>query len=470
MVFAFATWILLSLVAISFVGSYPHAVLGMCALGGVVLGLYLCRLSNGRPSNAVAHLPGGRGKTLPIATWIHKRELFLQIFPFLILFFSNRLPLLLSFCALLTIILLWICRKKVLGFFTVGSPVDLPILFLLLCSIPSLYASVDLGASVAELLALIACIAFFYGVFNGVDSDKKLQIALLVFTGVGIGVVLCASLVMQFSPAKLPLVPGLYNLLPDALPRRIHFNYIGGALTLFFPLAFWSFVLRYWQHKTWYVTAGAILGLGLLATQSRGALLGSVVALGVTGALLNRWVRWGFPGLIVGGGALLYVIGGEALLERVGGSGAVWGRVELWEQAIHIIQDFPFTGIGMRTFPLLTDSLYPVFLGAPNTPGTHVHNLYLQVTVDIGIPGFIAFCALLGAWGGMVWEVLVLSRSMEGGWPYEIPALGLAGGGLAHMVYSLTDAITLGDKAGGVFWGVLGLSAVLWQRVRSEAA
>lgn len=95
----------------------------------------------------------------------------------------------------------------------------------------------------------------------------------------------------------------------------------------------------------------------------------------------------------------------------------------------------------------------------------HAHNLYLQVAVDLEIPGFVAFCALLGGWAGMAWEILRRARSREVGREYEIIGIGLVGGMVAHLIYGIADTIALGEKAGFVFWGVLGLTAGTYRLV-----
>ena len=71
------------------------------------------------------------------------------------------------------------------------------------------------------------------------------------------------------------------------------------------------------------------------------------------------------------------------------------GRLEIWSRALYAIQDFPFTGLGFGTFEQVVAVLYPLFL---NPAGTvpHAHNLFLQVAVDLGLPGLVAYLAVLG--------------------------------------------------------------------------
>lgn len=49
-------------------------------------------------------------------------------------------------------------------------------------------------------------------------------------------------------------------------------------------------------------------------------------------------------------------------------------------------------------------------------------------------------------------------------------ATGLGGGLLAHMVFGLTDAVTLGAKPGVLFWMLLGLVVALESRAGSDLA
>ena len=70
----------------------------------------------------------------------------------------------------------------------------------------------------------------------------------------------------------------------------------------------------------------------------------------------------------------------------------------------------------------------------PSVTITHAHNELLQVAIDLGIPGFVAYVALLAGLN-----------------------LGLGASMLAHQVFGLTDAFLLGTKPGVVMWMIMGL-------------
>ena len=56
-------------------------------------------------------------------------------------------------------------------------------------------------------------------------------------------------------------------------------------------------------------------------------------------------------------------------------AGTLPGRLEIWQRAIYVIQDFPFTGIGMGTFGPVAQTLYPFFGTNANALVPHAHNI-----------------------------------------------------------------------------------------------
>jgi putative inorganic carbon (HCO3(-)) transporter len=180
--------------------------------------------------------------------------------------------------------------------------------------------------------------------------------------------------------------------------------------------------------------------------------------------VLLRW-RWGWIG--VGVGALLsagvvWRVGWARLLDMIlvgttlsGGD----GRFQIWQRALYMIQDFPFTGIGMGLFGDVAAALYP-FPG--RVPGVeprfmpHAHQLFLQVAVDMGIPGLAAwlavFVGVLVA-GGQIYR---LARQQEQRWLMGLVA-GLLAAQVALTVHGLLDAVTWGMvRPAPVVWGLWG--------------
>jgi len=211
------------------------------------------------------------------------------------------------------------------------------------------------------------------------------------------------------------------------------------------------------------VAARAITAV-LILTQSRSAWLALAAAAVVMAAL--RWpvVRWL---LLLSGLALLAALwrGGAQALLRLGDAlsntgtlTSLAGRQEIWSRAIYMIQDFGYTGIGLGTFDLVQPLLYPFFLSAG--PVHHAHNLFLQVAVDLGLPGLIAYLAL--CMGGLfaAWKAWIETRFLPETGFLNALALGLLGSQIAWLVHGLLDAGVWASKVAFLPWFVIGLAVV----------
>jgi putative inorganic carbon (HCO3(-)) transporter len=147
-------------------------------------------------------------------------------------------------------------------------------------------------------------------------------------------------------------------------------------------------------------------------------------------------------------------------------NGTLASRLEVWQRGIWMVQDFPFTGVGIGTYNDIAHALYPFFIAAPTEVVAHAHNNVLQVAVDLGIPGLIAFVALLT--GFLVCAVRAYRATVDP----EIRALlaGLVFAMLAHQVFGLTDAFIMGNKPGVLLWVFFGLAVAVYQnRIQTTA-
>jgi len=155
-------------------------------------------------------------------------------------------------------------------------------------------------------------------------------------------------------------------------------------------------------------------------------------------------------------GEALYGSGTKSPVEEVVGDIIIAGRLEIWSRALYAVRDFPVTGCGLGAFRKVAWILYPLFSTYPNTDFAHAHNIFLQTALDLGIPGLVAYLALLGLWGFTCWEKAHSQDPL-----IRWTALGLLASMIALHAYGLTDALALGSKPGVVLWFGLGLVAAL---------
>jgi putative inorganic carbon (HCO3(-)) transporter len=372
-----------------------------------------------------------------------------------------------------------------------------------------LYASVNLQLSLPKLTGIILGVATFYSIVNTVRTRKDIWLITGLFLLGGVGISLLSLVGADWMATKFPIFAPIYKRLPQlirGLTRSpgggFHPNEVGGTLILFIPLAFslllamvrvsagsiWQMADSRWAAISYQPSANRVrarwslcIGLSLtllitsftfVLTQSRSAFLGLGVALVTLGAIKNRWLRLLLCLAVVACSAVLWYFGpekvGRLLLDVGEGTVAVGtltfaGRMEVWQRAIYMIQDFPYTGIGLNTFDLVANALYPFFLIGPEAHAIHAHNNFLQVGVDLGIPGLVAYLGLLTAFALIGWKVYRYSNDRL----LQALAAGLLCGMLAHQVYGLTDAITLGAKPGIVIWAMMGLMVAVESHVWS---
>jgi hypothetical protein len=159
-----------------------------------------------------------------------------------------------------------------------------------------------------------------------------------------------------------------------------------------------------------------------------------------------------------------------AILPRDDGE-APWvvGRLELWSAALRLIQSRPLLGVGPDNFR----HMYGAQLGLETwDERVQANNLYLEVLVDVGLLGLLAFVWLIAA------PMLVARRQLIGqaaaqrrlagestGGAAEAPAsgavlvliLGIALGVVAFLLHGLLDSFLAFTSTALLLWMLLGL-------------
>lgn len=424
-----------------------------------------------------------------VADLIAENEFWLLVVYGVPLLFARNLPPLLFFVALATIPFFWIARRVSRGAWTVVTPLDLPLVILLILGLVSVGVSDERATSVLFLGEWIGGIALLYGIVNGVvagqhsssasrdadgerDSagtlevgDRKIAAGVWAILLLGAAMAVVGLLGVRVSVKFLPL-PFL-DLLPkvdlDALnPRGFTPNIVAGALAPLVPLALvWAWI----QKRTVLQVGVAALALLLLSvvvlTQSRGAILALVLACALLPLLYNPRRLWVVPAVLVPLLLLIFLLGPSNVMDAVvvsDSQGSARERVELWDRALRMMRDFPFTGIGLGLFEQTVVSLYPLFYSRPDAPLPHAHNLYLEMGVEFGVGGFVAFIALLTSLLGVGWQAIRGSVNRAQRWL----AAGLLAGVIVFMGHSMLDAIFVSTKVSVIIWSLMGLVLALF--------
>jgi O-antigen ligase len=205
-----------------------------------------------------------------------------------------------------------------------------------------------------------------------------------------------------------------------------------------------------WRSVCW--IPAAIVGAGIVLTFSTGGWLGTAVAtLVVLAALGHRRIAISVAALAVVAFAVSSGLAIAGLLpERLNPLRQTGGfRIDLWLSSLQMVRDHPLLGVGMDNFAYLYRQIY-IREGAAAEPNlSHPHNWALNVWLELGLLGLVAF-------GWLVVRFVRNALRWTGPRWIAAGALGCMADMLVHG--ALDNSYFLVDLA-FVFWITLGLVA-----------
>lgn len=393
-----------------------------------------------------------------------------------ILYFPARFPPALLSIAFVFLLGTWLWRRWRLGYWYAKTPVDWPIFFLFLVMLPvSIWAAPEPlrdQYSWPKAYVLVWNFFLFYTITTHARRHTR-----LFYLSVG-GFIVSGMVIALLAPLganwlhKLPGSQAILSQLPSVMadlsregPSGFHPNMIAGGLLYVLPfLISLMWALYRARRTTWFwLTLACTFYMGLVfgLLQSRGGIMGLAVALVAMPLLHYRWGRWA----LLGGTAtvalvtpfvftdLIRLIGDTPSAAALGGTATLENfRMNLWQQALLAIQDFPFTGSGLGAFQEIAHLLYPLEI-PPSYYFGHAHNYWLQAAIDFGVPGLLAIAAL---WAAGAVQAYRAWRQLAPGVERGI-ALGMLGALVASLFHGLTDALSMGSTPNLLFWYLFAL-------------
>ncbi len=398
--------------------------------------------------------------------------------------------------ALLIFPVVWIAHRWLTGLFFPKTPLKVGILGIALMTLVSLYATYDIAFSFLKIAGILYGVTLFFLLVSASETESSYLLLVALYLGLGLGIA-GISLVTINWRSRLPIMREVASRLPGSLielpglSTAINPNEVAGIMMWLSPFAITLTIAAFlWlvQHRSEKGVKRApiavAIGSGLAAitftlvlglTDSRGGFLGFGAALILT-PLIAAWDKnWKITlvlAAILSALTLFLLFGqdrisvGQALFPGSNGLEGgfdeikgVEGRIEIWSRAIYGIQDFSFTGMGVGTFREVVHILYPLFTIAPSTDIAHAHNLWLQMGLDLGVPGLIAYLSL---WLGVGFMLIQIWRGSESYWHKSL-AVAFSSALIAYFSYGIFDTITIGARPGFLFWMLLGLIAGLYR-------
>jgi len=364
----------------------------------------------------------------------------------------------------------WFCRWLTTGSLVNRTPADWPIAILVVVADFALVLSNFPEITGVQVLRLFSGILLYYAVCNWVVSLKRLRWVIWGVFLAGLALVAFALVGVEWSVTKELIPTNLYDQMPLLVKDTANPNVMAGALVIFLPI---SIAMILYDGKGFNKRTRAfaflitvLMSVIIFLTQSRGAWLASACSIALL--VILRW-RWGWlvalAGLILAGAALIN-FGPKSALEALVSTTTVTGvagRVQIWTSAISMVQDFPLTGIGMGAFAEVAELLYPFSTQNPQLIA-HAHNLFIQIAVDLGLPGLITWLATLAV--TIVSAFNLFRIQVPGGarnsWT-RIMGAGLLGSQLALITNGILDAVTWGMvRPAPLVWLTWGLTMACW--------
>lgn len=336
---------------------------------------------------------------------------------------------------IVALFLFWPLRLKVAGGLLPSGAIGWFVGFLLLWLPVTLWRSTNSALSWEVAGYLYLALVGFVALIHWPPLRKRPEWVVLLLLIVGVALAVTGPEAFSVNPDKMldAYQTEEFSLVdPTLVGETINPNILGAALVLILPLGLalslnWSWARWRWLPLLLWPPL-LIMGNGLLLSQSRSSWL----ALGVAGLLLG-WLllrnspkpssalhdamignkpgrvsdasgavgRWGglvLIGLLIG---LLYwqldvLIGWVPSTLLASTQASLLRRLDIWRLSWQLVKEQPLTGIGLGTYEAAFANAYPTLplVGGRLAP-PHAHNLFLQLVLDLGLPGLVAFLGLL---------------------------------------------------------------------------
>jgi len=365
------------------------------------------------------------------------------------------------------------------------TPLDLPLALFLLSATFGLWPAFDRSLCRNALSALVAGFLLF-GLISRVAVSRRWWraiAALIVLTGALLSLYFITQYDRFGYAENVGMISHLGALIGKFVPPAVIWVPMDNGVATFLEGVLFLAVALVVAEKRWAWRIGGAVGVSLIAlallmSASRGAWLAVLVAAVLWVALYWRPARVvAIVGAVLALGLVIYVIvrhditvlGEIPIVNRTLAPLFIRpDRLDVYRNSVYLIQDFPLTGIGIGgQFPMVL-SKYALLIQVPFL--TYSHNLYLEVWLEQGLVGAIAWLWLMVA---LYQAARTYARPGDReGRPYtDFLYQGTWLGLTAIFVHGLSDARQYADLWSWFpFFALLGLNAAIILRRTSAMA
>ena len=358
------------------------------------------------------------------------------------------------------VICLWLFKKIFIlrSYKLEYTPLNIPIFAYFAFVLFSLFNSRYLALSLMSVFSkTLEYILIFFVVSESVRTPKDLRkiVSVLFFSCLLIG---ADGLWQYFTGYDFLRGYGLYSLKRPTASLEFPNSFANWLVTVA-PLCVSLAVFR--MKENLYRRAGALLGILLFAslvlTLNRGAILSFIPAVlfiaAKRGGAFKKTIIALLAVTVLLFGISAFLEGDAGVLRYVLRPSSVSHRITLAKACVRMFLDRPFFGHGINTFM----GIYGDYMNTSNFSVSYAHNCYLQIMVETGIFGLLAF----------LWIILAFFRSSmkdinrrKDGF-IKASQIGLSAGLMAYLFHSAADTTLYSLKLAVLFYYFLGLAAAV---------
>ncbi len=280
------------------------------------------------------------------------------------------------------------------------SWIVLAVVVLMLVLLAAAALGIEPSASLGKWLQLVAVSVCAGGIFLTLREMPGAQLELLLKC-LAIGTLAMAGLGVLDAVLDQPrLAEALHGADKATAPYRL--NFVSAALSVLLPYVWTRLLIKSREGEPFALriaTPAVVFSIAaVLICGGRAGWVGMAASVLVFVWMIGRWhgfvlhKRHWLLGILTVVGALAvygFAHGFDFMLHRVtlmneGGRGMMSGRLDVWEFALKHMLDNPLLGIGLQGFRYL-----------PGAVDMHPHNWLLQVMLETGMIGTLAFGWLL---------------------------------------------------------------------------
>jgi O-antigen ligase len=218
-------------------------------------------------------------------------------------------------------------------------------------------------------------------------------------------------------------------------------TYSGLLMLALAILIAYAFAVRR-SHYIWIIPLGSLLAAAIVLSETRTAIAGAMAGAFVIMALKKP--RAIFALLAIA--AIFFIASPRKIAERFQSSEIRQDpRVEIWGTSLRLIKENPWFGVGLRN--VKSEALrYRGNRLYPDWGYQHMHNNFLQIAAERGIPGLMLWLWLMARLG---WDALALFRASRKASPnYREASLASLGalGALTALIIAGVGEYNFGDS------------------------